>query len=316
MKHVATFAISCACLIALEGCVAAAIPVLAGTVLARKEVQRDDPKPTTAPVKPPVTPIVEVLTSDYSLPPAGEPTPTPPGLLAVALVPPAPEPTPTLVAGPAAELVPAAQPTLTASAPTPEASAIPTSASGATPYAAFARFAITHAPPLAAGKVRRSALVDQDSITSEPRLTDCGAGPPAVVIDLDKGAKPFDLTDPPFPANGLADQLTAIRAAGVTVLWSASLPVDAAPELYTVLRASGLDPDRTDRLLLLRSGEERKQLRRFAAARDWCILAVAGDQRGDFDELYDYLRDPSGPIATALEPTFGEGWFLVPPPID
>ena len=279
-------------------------------MLARKETQRDDPKPT--PSHTPIKPIVEVLASDYQLPPTGESTATPPGLTPVALVPPSPQPTP----APAAELLPAVQPMLATSSPTPAASPAPTSASGATPYAAFARFAIAHAPPLAAGKVRRSALVDQDSITGEPRLADCGEGPPAVVIDLDKGAKPFDLTDPPFPANGLAEQLAAIRAAGVTVLWSASLAVDAAPKLYTVLRASGLDPDRTDRLLLLRSGEERKQLRRFAAARDWCILAVAGDQRGDFDELYDYLRDPSGPIATALEPTFGAGWFLVPPPID
>lgn len=294
----------------LSGCVAAAIPVIAGSVLARKETQRDESQPTPRPA--PVKPIVEVLASDYQLPAAGEPASAPPGLTPVALVPPAPQPTPALVA----ELVPATQPLAAAPAPAQATSSTPTTASDATPYAAFARFAIAHAPPLGAGKVRRSALVDQDSITAKPRLTDCGDGPPAVAIDLDKGPKPFDLTDPPSPANGLAEQLSAIRAAGVTVLWSASLPVDVAPRLYTVLRASGLDPDRTDRLLLLRSGEDRKQLRRFAAARDWCILAVAGDQRGDFDELYDYLRDPSGPIATALEPSFGNGWFLVPPPID
>lgn len=314
MKHVAAIVISCACLLALGGCVAAAIPVLAGTVLARKETRSDEPQPSPspAPVRPPVKPIVELLDSEYSLPPTGGAASTPPGLTAVALVLPASEPTPV----PAAELVPAAQPVTAAPAPIPAAPSTPSIAGGATPYAAFARFAIAHAPPLAAGKVRRSALVDQDSITSEPRLTDCGESPPAVVLDLDKGGTPFDLADAPFPANGLTEQLGTIRAAGVTVLWSASLPVDTAPKLYTVLRASGLDPDRTDRLLLLRNGEERKQERRFAAARDWCILAIAGDARGDFDELYDYLRDPSGPIAAALEPTFGEGWFLVPPPID
>lgn len=291
-------------MLALSGCVAAAIPVIAASVIARKEAKGDQPKaePSRAPQKP----IVQVLLpSDYSLPPTGGDSPAP-GLTEVALVPAAPQPTP----APTAELIPAVQPVAQAPA---SASSSP---DGTTPYAAFARFAIANAPPPPAGKARRSALVDQDSITSEPRLTDCGDGPPAVVIDLDKGGKPFDLTDPPFPANGLAEQLAAIRTAGVTVLWSASLPVDTAPKLYTVLRASGLDPDRTDRLLLLRNNDERKQVRRLAAARDWCILAVAGDQRGDFDELYDYLRDPSGPIATALEPTFGAGWFLVPPPID
>ncbi|HVR92036.1 MAG TPA: hypothetical protein VHG29_13225 [Novosphingobium sp.] len=307
-RRFARFGTALAMVLALSGCVAAAIPVLAGGLIARKETGED--KPATTPSHAPVKPIVEVLDSDYSLPPTGEPAQVPPGLIAVALVPPAPEPIPT----PAAELMPTAQPAIVARSSISAPSAATTSS--ATPYAAFARFAIAHAPPLPAGKVRRSALVDQDSITSEPRLADCGDGPPAVAIDLDKGGTPFDLTDPPFPANGLAEQLTAIRSAGVTVLWSASLRVDAAPRLYTVLRASGLDPDRTDRLLLLRGGEERKQERRFAASRDWCILAVAGDTRGDFDELYDYLRDPAGPLAAALEPTFGEGWFLVPPPID
>ena len=184
------------------------------------------------------------------------------------------------------------------------------------PYAAFARFAVTHAAPPPAGETRGSALVDQDSIEPGVRLAACDGGPPAVVLDLDPGGKAFDPADPPRPAPGLAEQLAAIRGAGVTVLWAASTPVERAQEVYTVLRASGLDPDRTDRLLLPRNAGERKQTRRLAAARDWCVIAVAGDQRGDFDEVLDYLRDPEGPIARALSPTFGNGWFVVPTPVE
>ena len=40
---------------------------------------------------------------------------------------------------------------------------------------------------------------------------------------------------------------------------------------------------------------------------------MAGDDRADFDELYDYLRDPDGAIT--LEKMFGNGWFLTPPPL-
>ena len=280
----------------LPGCVAAAIPLLASGVIARKEAKGDTSTPA-----PNQKPIVEVLPSDNSLPQRASAAPPAAGTIAVAVS--TAEPVPT-------ELTPALQPV----APPKLGAAV--TPGDLTPFAGFARFAIDHAPPLPAGKARRSALVDQDTLTSEPRLADCGDGPPAVVIDLDKGGKPFDLADPPFPATGLSEQLAAIRAAGVTVLWSASLPVDDAPKLYTVLRATGLDPDRTDRLLLLRKPDESKQTRRAAASRDWCIVALAGDRRSDFDELYDYLRDPSGPIATALEPTYGDGWFLVPPPID
>ena len=98
--------------------------------------------------------------------------------------------------------------------------------------------------------------------------------------------------------------------------WSASLPVAGAERVYTILQATGLDPQRTDRLLLLKPGQDRKQQRREAAARDWCIVAIAGDRRADFDEAFDYLRDPQGPVAQALESHFGAGWFLAPPPID
>jgi hypothetical protein len=192
----------------------------------------------------------------------------------------------------------------------------PVIATGDDPYRAFARYALAQAAPMAPGQVRRSALIDQSTLAAQPRLADCGDQPLAVVVDLDPGTEPFNLDNPPAPAPGLAENLTAIRNAGITVLWSASLPVASAERLYTVLSASGLDPARTDRLLLERNEDERKQTRRQSAGHDWCILAVAGDRRADFDEVFDYLRDPDGPVAQALDPNFGAGWFLAPPPID
>jgi hypothetical protein len=53
---------------------------------------------------------------------------------------------------------------------------------------------------------------------------------------------------------------------------------------------------------------------RQQASEDVCIVAIAGDERSDFDELYDYLRDPNG--APALEEMIGSGWFIVPPPLE
>jgi len=198
----------------------------------------------------------------------------------------------------------------------PLAPVVPAPSGDSGPYAEFTRFALKVAQGQAGGPYP-SAVVDQRSLGSpSPAMLACTSQPPAVVIDLDSGSSAFDLADPPLPANGLAAQLEQVRAGGVTVLWSASLPTAAAEDLYTILQATGLDPHRTDRLLLLGGKHTHKQGRRIAAARDWCIVAIAGDRRSDFDEVFDYLRNPQGPFAQALETHVGAGWFIAPPPID
>lgn len=162
---------------------------------------------------------------------------------------------------------------------------------------------------------RKSALIDQRSLATLPRTGNCTDQRGALLIDLDVGAKPFDLTDPPSPAPGLADRLRAIRGTGTAVVWIATLPESADGDLLTLLKATGLDPLGIDRTLLLRGREERKQQILNRADEDWCVLAIAGDRRSDFDEVFDYLRNPDGPVALALEQHIGVGWFLVPPPI-
>lgn len=264
----------------LGGCAAALVPVVAGGVMAKKQIDGEGTKAGERTVE---------ATAGAELPPPLERIP------AFAPAAPAPQPAP--------------EP---APPPSPPRDMVP---GGSDPYAAFARHALERGLAARDG-TRLSALVEQDSLTATPRLAECAAQPAAVLIDLDPGNAAFDLDNPPLAAPGLAERLAALRAAGLTVLWSASLPVTAAERLYTILQATGLDPQRTDRLLLLKPGQDRKQQRREAAARDWCIVAIAGDRRADFDEAFDYLRDPQGPVAQALESHFGAGWFLAPPPID
>ena len=282
----------------LGGCAAALVPVVAGGVMAKKQLDGDGEKAGER--------AAEVTAgSEIAQPPPAKripvftPETAPRGGLAGPLAP------------PAAPLAPAS-PEPAPTAPPPQ-SAPPQR--GSDPYAAFARHALERGLAARDG-TRLSALVEQDSLTATPRLAECAAQPPAVLIDLDPGTAAFDLDNPPLAAPGLAERLQALRASGLTVLWSASLPVTEAERLYTILQATGLDPQRTDRLLLLKPGQDRKQQRREAAARDWCIVAIAGDRRADFDEAFDYLRDPQGPVARALESHFGAGWFLAPPPID
>lgn len=185
----------------------------------------------------------------------------------------------------------------------------------ATGLEAFASFAATRAQPTP-DRPQLSALIDPATLLDTPARLPCGKVPPAVVIDLDPGTATLDLNDPPRAAPGLAEALGRIRGAGITVFWSSALPIKQADRLYAVLRAVGLDLDGTDRLLLPRKASERKQERRLAAAREWCFVALAGDRRGDFEEALDYLRDPAGPIAQAMAPLDGQGWFVIPQPID
>ncbi|MXP40769.1 hypothetical protein GRI75_03795 [Altererythrobacter soli] len=175
----------------------------------------------------------------------------------------------------------------------------------------FFAYTASKAQP-AAGEASRlqSALLQSPPSIDAPVRRECPAQFPAVVIDLDDRSTPFAPERLSAAPAGTAEGLARLRAAGITVLWISRLPAGRAGDVARALRASGLDPQGQDQLLLLRSGEDRKQVLRQEANLDVCVVAIAGDERSDFDELFDYLRDPDG--AVGLYPMMGDGWFLVP----
>lgn len=182
----------------------------------------------------------------------------------------------------------------------------------ADPWKQFVRWSLEQAPKLAEPGRHRSALYETGSSLALPRLRDCKAQVPAVVIDIDTGGaawSPGSIT----PAPGLAGNLARLREAGVVLLWLTTLPAARVGELAAALRDSGLDPDGADPLLLVRGRDDRKQALREDANRDVCVIAIAGDRKSDFDELFDYLRNPAD--AQSFDTFLGAGWFLVPPPL-
>ena len=296
-----------------SGCVAVAIPVLAGGVLARKEL--GDPAPVAAPTSAPAPPPIVTLPAE----PEPEPEPEPTPVLPVPV--PVPETAPASQAAAAAELpavVETAPPPLVEPAASELATVEPAASEPvAGGFAAFAAYAVAQTRVrLTPGVPRQSVLIEPDSLIGGPKTRACGNQPLAVALDLDPGQQPFDLANPPAAAPGLSGALAEIRRAGITVFWSTSLPVAKADKVYATLRAVGLDLDGTDRLLPVRKASEGKQQRRLAAAKDWCFIALAGDRPGDFEEALDYLRDPAGPTARAMDPLRGRGWFVIPQPID
>lgn len=155
-----------------------------------------------------------------------------------------------------------------------------------------------------------SALLQQPPSIDAPVRSQCSAQVPAVVIDLDDGAQAFAPERLQAAPAEIAAGLARLRQAGVVVLWISRLPAARAAGVAQALRTSGFDPQGQDQLLLMRKGDDRKQLLRQDASKDVCIVAIAGDDRGDFDELFDYLREPGA--AVGLYPLMGQGWFLVP----
>lgn len=177
------------------------------------------------------------------------------------------------------------------------------------PWAELVNYALEQAPAGAEQPVARSALLVSGTSLALPRLRPCTARDPAVIVDLDAAGETTGAT----PPTDLAQQLERLRAAGIVVVWISQRPASEVAEVAASLRSSGLDPAGADPLLLLRSPRDRKQALREEAARDVCPIAIAGDRKGDFDELFDYLRDPQA--AAGLDSLIGSGWFIVPPPL-
>ncbi|MBB3992117.1 hypothetical protein [Croceicoccus naphthovorans] len=137
---------------------------------------------------------------------------------------------------------------------------------------------------------------------------------PALLVDLDPGAAALRPQVATLSApQGLAPALAVARGKGLTIAWTSVLDEAEAPLVRNALAASGLDPAGRDVLLLTRDPAESKTDRRDAALSEYCFVAMIGDQRGDFDELMDYLRDSDGP--SPFDPLFGNGWFELPPPL-
>lgn len=179
------------------------------------------------------------------------------------------------------------------------------------PWQKFFTFALAGASSKDDASQKHSALLTPNPSLVSPDLRDCPAPAPAVVIDLDPGTSLFDPQQLGAAPAGVAEGLARLRTAGIVVLWISQLPASRAADVARALQTAHLDPAGTDQLLLVRSAEDRKQLLREDALADVCIVAIAGDARHDFDELFDYLRHPEQ--AAGLDAMLGSGWFLVPP---
>ena len=194
--------------------------------------------------------------------------------------------------------------------PAPGSGAAPARASD--PWRDFLAFALSPRPD-AEGRIASAMLTQDAKLDLLPQLEPCERAEQAVVIDLDPGLVTFEPGAQLRALPALADKLDILRQAGVLVMWISKQDPNRVSDIADALLRSGLDPTGRDPILLTLGDGDRKQTLREQAAQTACVVAIAGDELQDFDELFGYLRDPT--MATNFDTLLGNGWFLVPNPL-
>lgn len=263
----------------LSGCVAALIPVAAGGMMAGKEKIGIGAETKAEPAE------ANSVADEMKVP---GPTPKPDPIVVVENPPPA--------------LTPIDEP----------APAAPSPMSSYQAFAGIFGYAVAQADIDPVSEPRQSALLAAPG-SLVPDRSDCSIRPPAVIFDLDPDGAVFAPAIEAAADPALVQMLRAFRMQEISIFWVSALPALDAGSVRRRLQQSGLDLIGRDGLLLMRRADDRKQTRRRELSETHCVIAIAGDTKSDFDELYDYLMDPSA--AGTLDELLDAGWFLTPLPL-
>lgn len=210
-------------------------------------------------------------------------------------------------------------------------------------YHAFRDFAL-------AAKRRRpadSVILTEGSTVASPSFVRCGRKPLAVVLDVDETAllnlgyeyddaanrRSYDAgrfdrweqtgADKVAPVPGVVSALRALREAGIAVIFNSNRSAVNAQFTEATINGAGIGPAHHGDSLFLKGdagGKSGKDPRRALIASRYCVVAMAGDQFGDFTDLLnakglsvgERRRAASGGRIASL---WGNGWFVLPNPV-
>lgn len=194
---------------------------------------------------------------------------------------------------------------------------------------------------------RRQVVLAEGSTPAAPKFDDCGDKPPAAVFDADEtliwnlGAmryfaeqgKDFDPAvwdqwektgaGKAVAMPGVIDALAIMRGAGVTIIVNTNRSAANPKGSEDTLRAAGLGDFKHGETLFLMGDTPdgaSKDGRRALIASRWCVIAMGGDQLGDFAQAFNArglsVADrrtlaTNGPVAGL----WGHGWFLFSNPV-
>ena len=194
------------------------------------------------------------------------------------------------------------------------------------------------------GPAQRAGPADS---LARPGFVPCGDKPLAIVLDADEtviqnlgleyafARKGVDYdrelhqrwqsegVDQLAPMPGAVSALRAIREAGVKVIFNTNRDAQHSATTAAALTKAGLGPAVHLDTLFLRGdppGDREKDGRRRLIAGRYCVLAMAGDQLGDFSDLFndrslavqERRRYAAGAPFASL---WGNGWFMLSNPV-
>jgi 5'-nucleotidase (lipoprotein e(P4) family) len=191
-----------------------------------------------------------------------------------------------------------------------------------------------------------SVVMTRDSTLASPKFETCGKRPLAVVFDVDetvllnlgfesdaaRRGPGYDQgrwtrweqsgADKVEAVPGAAETIAAIRGDGITVIFNTNRSASTGAFTQQALDHAGLGPVRLGDTLILRDdgAPSGKDERRWKIAERYCIVALGGDQLGDFSDLFN-AKDLSTPARrnmtgnTLIAPLWGHGWFILPNPV-
>ncbi len=124
------------------------------------------------------------------------------------------------------------------------------------------------------------------------------------------------------PVPGAVTGLRRLREAGITVIFNTNRNSDTAAGTAAAIEVAGAGPAVHLENLFLRGDDamgSRKDGRRARIADSYCVIAMAGDNLGDFADVFnadgDAIAARRAMVARgAYAQLWGNGWFLVPNP--
>ena len=211
-------------------------------------------------------------------------------------------------------------------------------------YRAFRDYVVARAE----SRPRDSMVLAEGATLESPAMRPCGDRPLAVVLDVDETAIQnlgYEYDDAVHQGRtydqerwnrwertgvglvlampGAREALQSIRNHDVTVIFNSNRMAATAAQTEALLNEAGLGPAVHGETLWLQgdvAAGSGKDPRRAAIAARYCVIAMAGDQLGDFSDLFnartlpmaERRRHATSPPFSAL---WGQGWFILSNPV-
>ena len=211
------------------------------------------------------------------------------------------------------------------------------------------RALVRHVADKALRRPKDSVVLAEGATLAAPKWIPCGKKPPAAVFDVDETVLlnlgfEYDTAqghayDPArwdawektgaekvVATPGAAAALRTLRTMGVEVVFNTNRLATNADATVAALTEAELGPAKHGETLYLMGDDgvvggagTLKDKRRWTIAARYCVLAMAGDQLGDFSDLFNANQGPAArraeTLSTPVGARFGAGWFLFPNPV-